>query len=159
MEPQEAGRTHFGTALRYIEYPMVFLPKLICFCRVSNLLGSVSTALGGLVRGPAPRAHFAENCSIQVLRPPRRATAAVMDCQETHLFTVGRDSPGDSTTKAAEVSAGIDMVYPKLGASLEGLARRRPAKVCWSKMQSAEGLNFQNVRVMPSLLDTNVRGS
>ena len=41
-----------GTALRYSEYPMVFLPKLICLCRVSSLLGSVSTALDGLVRGP-----------------------------------------------------------------------------------------------------------
>ena len=43
---------YLGTALRYSEYPMVFLPKLICFCRVSSLLGSVSTALDGLVRGP-----------------------------------------------------------------------------------------------------------
>ena len=34
---------------------MVFLPKLICFCRVSSLLGSVSTGLGGLAFAPAVR--------------------------------------------------------------------------------------------------------
>ena len=48
---------YLGTALRYSEYPMVFLPKLICFCRVSSLLGSVSTALDGLVRGPEAHKH------------------------------------------------------------------------------------------------------
>lgn len=34
--------SYFGTCSRYFSYPMVFLPKSICFCLLAKIKGSVS---------------------------------------------------------------------------------------------------------------------
>ena len=112
MTLAEAGGTHFGTALRYSEYPMVFLPKLICFCRVSSRLGSVSFALGGLVRSPAPSWWcFRFSC-----RHSREVLDATHICCQPYLSAQSRGRihpPGESTTNAAEVSVAIDIFYER----------------------------------------------